>query len=256
MAEPKETNFFQHNYDRGLDWFESLFDPSQEVQAFGEASPGNMIHPNAAERISRYFPDARLIFVLRDPVERAYSQYAFGVMRGTQDPNQTFSELIRSEEGTWGDRVLKLGLYHRQLLRFEKHFPPKQMMVCLFRDFKEDNERFLRLIFRFLEIDDPIRIDTSEKHNKTRYPRSKAVLRTAYAMWNPIKSVLPERILEKIYGLRSSVRDKLFQSGTQKKPSMKPADREYLRDYYAEPNRRLEEWLGRDLSHWTRPESP
>ncbi|MCS4119425.1 hypothetical protein GGP60_003123 [Salinibacter ruber] len=42
-----------------------------------------------------------------------------------------------------------------------------------------------------------------------------------------------------------------FQSGDQKKLPMKPADRAYLRDFYAEPNRRLEEWLGRDLSHWT-----
>ena len=144
-----------------------------------------MIHPDAARRIAHHFPDAHLIFVLRDPVERAYSQYCFGVMRGTQDPNQSFSELIRGDEGTWGDRVLRLGLYHRQLLRFERYFPHEQMMIRLFRDFKEDNERFV------------------------------------------------------------------FQSGSQKKPSMKPADREYLSDYYAGPNRQLEKWLGRDLSHWS-----
>ena len=251
MAEPKETDFFQHNYVRGLKWFKSLFEPSQGIQALGEASPGNMIHPDAARRIAHHFPDARLIFVLRDPVERAYSQYCFGVMLGTQDPNQSFSELIRGDEGTWGDRVLRLGLYHRQLLRFERYFPHEQMMIRLFRDFKEDNERFVRRIFQFLGVDDSVQVDTSERHNRTRYPRSKAVLRAAYALWNPIKSMLPEGVLEGTYGLRSSIRNKLFQSGSQKKPSMKPADREYLSDYYAEPNRQLEKWLGRDLSHWS-----
>ncbi|MCS4136382.1 hypothetical protein GGP44_003060 [Salinibacter ruber] len=251
MAEPKETNFFQHNYHRGFEWFESLFEPSQKAHAFGEASPGNMIHSSAAERISDHFPEARLIFVLRDPVERAYSQYCFGVMRGTQDPSQSFSELIRSDDGTWGDRVLRLGLYYRQLTRFEKHFPRNQMAIHLFQDFRRDNEAFVRRLFKFLDVDESVEIDTSERHNRTRYPRSKRILKMAHAMWAPVKSVLPKSVLEQMYGLRSSVRELLFQSGTQEKPPMKSEDRAYLRDYYAEPNERLEDWLGRDLSHWT-----
>jgi hypothetical protein len=72
-----------------------------------------------------------------------------------------------------------------------------------------------------------------------------------YALWRPLEDVLPNPVVESTRTLRSSVRELLFQSGSQGKPTMAPEDRAYLRDYYEEPNRRLEEWLGRDLSHWT-----
>lgn len=250
MSDPKETDFFQHHYDRGLEYLEGCFRHCPDAQVYGEASPGNMIHPKAAERIVTHFPDARLVFVLRNPVERAYSQYLYGVMRGTDSPQRTFSKLIRDRDD-WGQRVLELGMYHEQLSRFEQHFSRDRMLVGLFSDFKEDNEAFLRRVLRFLGVDDSMPVDTEERRNTTRYPRSKTLLRAAYAVWEPVKAVLPEAALDQMFGIRGRVRDMLFQSGTQEKPPMKPADRAYLRDYYAEPNRRLEEWLGRDLSHWT-----
>lgn len=209
-----------------------------------------MIHPKAAGRIASHFPEAQLIFVLRNPVERAYSQYLHGIMRGTDTPRVSFSELIRDQDDEWGSRVLRLGLYHEQLARFEEHFPRDQMLVGLFQAFQENNEAFLCRILNFLGVDPSVELCSSEQYNSTRYPRNRRVLRIAYTLWEPIKSVLPESALKKMYSVRSSVRDLLFQSGTQKKPPMKPEDRTYLQDYYAESNRRLEKWLGRDLSHW------
>jgi len=132
MSDPKETDFFQHHYDRGWEWFESCFSSSEGECVFGESSPGNMIHPNAARRIAEHRPDARLIFILRDPVERAYSQHLYSVMLGTKASSTSFSELIRRERSEWGRRVLELGQYYNQLLRFEKHFPRDQLWVGLF----------------------------------------------------------------------------------------------------------------------------
>jgi hypothetical protein len=251
VSKPKETDFFQHRYDRDLEYFESCFEHCQNTLAWGETSPGNMIHPKAPERMAAHFPDARPIFVLRNPIERAYSQYLYGVMRGADTPRISFSELIRDQDDEWGRRVLELGLYHEQLARFERHFPRDQMFVGLFQTFQEDNEAFFSRILDFLGVDSSVDLQTSEQHNSTRYPRSRKALRVAYTLWEPIKSALPDRALEKMHGIRSSVRDLLFQSGAQEKPPMKPKDRAYLREYYAGPNRRLEEWLGRDLSHWT-----
>ncbi|MCS3956559.1 hypothetical protein GGP81_003101 [Salinibacter ruber] len=250
VSQPKETDFFQHRYDRGLKYFESCFEHCQNTLAWRESSPGNMIHPEAPERIASHFPNARLIFVLRNSIERAYSQYLYGVVRGTDTPRISFSKLIRDGDDEWGRRVLELGLYCEQLARFEKHFPRDQMLIGLFQTFREDNEAFLSRILTFLEVDSSVDLQTSEQHNSTRYPRSRKALRVAYTLWEPIKSTLPERAVEKMCGLRSSVRDLLFQSGTQEKPPMKSKDRAYLREYYAEPNKRLEEWLNRDLSHW------
>jgi len=251
MSDPKETNFFQHNYDKGWDYFEGCFEPSPKTRVSGETSPGNMIHPKAPRRIARHFPDARLFFVLRNPIERAYSQYLYGIMRGTDSPTESFSELIRNQDDPWGRRVLELGLYHEQLTRFEQYFPRDQMWVGLFRDFKENNQAFVRRMLEFLEVDISTPIEADQQHNTTRYPRSKGLLRMVYSVWEPVEAALPETALKQLKGLRSRVRTLFFQSGEQEKPVMKSADREYLRNYYAEPNRRLEEWLEQDLSHWT-----
>jgi len=251
MSDPKETDFFQHKYDRGWGYFESCFDPSPETRVFGEASPGNMIHPEAPRRIAHHRPDARLFFVLRNPIERAYSQYLYGVMRGTDSPTQSFSELIRDRDDPWGRRVLELGLYHEQLTRFEQYFPRDQMWVGLFQDFKKNSRAFFRRMLGFLEVDLSIPIETDDWHNATRYPWSKTLLRMAYAAWEPVEMMLPETTLDQFEGVRSQMRDLLFQRGEQEKPPMRPEDREYLREYYAAPNHKLEEWLGQDLSHWT-----
>jgi hypothetical protein len=250
VSDPKETNFFKDHYDRGLEWFANCFDLSPGTEAVGEASPGNMIHPHAAERIARHFPDARLIFVLRDPVERAYSQYYFGVMRGTQDPSQSFSELIR-RDGGWGRRVLELGLYHEQLLRFERHFPDQQMCIELYEDFKRDNVAFVRRVFDFIGVDPSFELDSYERSNQTRYPRHTRALQVVRRAWRTFEQHIPQLVTEHIDGLRTTARKMFFQDGEQKKPPMSGADRTYLSNFYAEPNARLEDWLGRDLSHWT-----
>jgi hypothetical protein len=250
MSQPKETEFFQHNYDYGFDWFANHFDLSPEVQAFGEASPGNMIHSHAAKRIARHFPDACLIFVLRDPVERAYSQYYFGVMRGTQDPNQSFSELIRSDDD-WGRRVLQLGLYHEQLLRFEQHFSDQQMWIGLYDDFKQDNDAFVAGLFDFIGVDPSFDLDNYERSNRTRYPRHTGALQLARSVWRSVEQRLPKSVTERLDGVRTFAHEQFFQSSSQDKPPMSSADRAFLSEFYAEPNARLQSLIEHDLSHWT-----
>jgi hypothetical protein len=251
MSNPKETDFFQHHYDRAWGWFKNCFSPSDEEEIYGEASPGNMIHPKAPRRIARHRPDARLLFVLRNPIDRAYSQHLYSVARGTNDPSKSFSELIRDRDDEWGRRVLELGLYHEQLVRFEKHFPRDQMWVGLFRDLRQDTSAFVDRVLEFLDVDTSVQLETDERHNSTpSYPKSKQMVQVAYAVWNLLEAFLPAPVLDLFGDLRSGVRDFLFHEEEGKKPEMQPADRAYLRDYYAEPNRRLEKWLGRDLSHW------
>ena len=256
MSTPKETHFFQGGYDKGMEWFKTCFDPDSRMQAWGEASAGNMIHPKAAERIARHFPDARLVFVLRNPIDRAYSQYWYAIRRGTDRGidhlQRSFSEVIRNpDRDDWAQRILDLGLYHEQLQRFEQHFGRDQMFIGLFKNLKEDGEAFFRCVQEFIGVDPSKMPNTSTHHGRTYYPRNVSLLRGAYSMWRPIKRRLPDPVLEQTRGFRSAIRSLLFQSGSQEKPTMAPEDRAYLQDYYEEPNHRLEEWLGRDLSHWT-----
>lgn len=173
-------------------------------------------------------------------------------MRGTDRPTVSFGELIRDEDSSWGCRILHLGLYHEQLVRFEEHFDRDQMMVKLYGDFVNDNEKFVRRVCTFIGVD-PDRLPTgTQRTNVTRYPKSLRLMQWAYSLWDPVREMLPEAALDRLQGARTAVRDTLFQAGSgQDKPQMDPADRAYLHEYYAEPNRRLEAWLERDLSHWS-----
>lgn len=253
---PKETHFFQGGYEKGLEWFETCFDCDPETTVWGEASAGNMIHPKAPRRIARHFPDARLIFVLRNPIDRAYSQYWYEIRRGTDRGidhlQRSFSQVIRNpDQDEWAQRILDLGRYHEQLRRYEEHFDRDQMFIGLFGRLKEEGDTFFRRVVEFIGADPAKMSDASTHHGHTYYPRNVSLMRAAYALWRPVEHVLPASVLEKTRTIRSKVRSALFQSGRQEKPEMDPDDRAYHRDYYEASNRRLEEWLGRDLSHWT-----
>jgi hypothetical protein len=82
VAPEKEINFFERGYvwNRGVDWYASRFEGAGDALAVGEASPSYMYWPTAIERMASVVPDARLIALLRDPVERAYSHYLLFIL--------------------------------------------------------------------------------------------------------------------------------------------------------------------------------
>ena len=95
MSTPKEPDFFSldMNYHKGIEWYESLFDGAKPEQICGEASTTYSRwhqHPKAAERISQYLPKVKLIYIMRHPVDRAYSFYAYRFKRSQH--NRQFLE--------------------------------------------------------------------------------------------------------------------------------------------------------------------
>ncbi|MCS4136385.1 hypothetical protein GGP44_003063 [Salinibacter ruber] len=81
MSRPKETCFFFEDYEKGIGWFSNeCFSHYDGEAAIGEASAGNMMHREVAPRIKTHCPNARLVFVLRDPVERIWSHYRFDMV--------------------------------------------------------------------------------------------------------------------------------------------------------------------------------
>ena len=253
MSRPKETGFFFENYEKGIDWFsETHFSYYQGEEAIGEASAGNMMHQEVAPRIRKHCPGARLIFVLRDPVERIRSHYRFDINVGSLPPTADFSGLIRDESSEWRQVMIELGLYRDQLENYAEHFDREQMRIFLFRDFVEDTDRVVRRLFDFIGVDPEADVATGKTHNETSHLTNEGLYRAFYHVWGPIKSALPETAVERLFGLRSAVRGLFFQSGgEEKKPSMKGADRRYLSEIYKQPNTQLEKWLESDLSHWT-----
>lgn len=254
MSRPKETGFFFENYERGIDWFsDEYFSHYDGEAAIGEASAGNMLHREVAPRIRRHCPEARLVFVLRDPVERLWSHYRFDINVGQLPPTADFSELIRDETSEWREVMIELGMYRDQLANYAEHFPRDQMKIFLFKEFANETERVVRQLFEFIEVNPEADVNTTERHNESARLTNARLYQVLYRMWDPVKSVLPETAVERLFGLRSAVRGLFFASvGTHvDKPSMDKADQDYLHQIYATPNARLEEELGRDLPQWT-----
>ncbi|WP_374633830.1 sulfotransferase [Paracoccus sp. (in: a-proteobacteria)] len=130
MSRDKETDFFiaEKNYSRGLEWYQAQFDPARPLR--GEASPNyakRLDFPGVPARLARHAPRARLIYVVRDPIARAQSQYAHAWNMG--DMKVLPQDLMRSDEY---DSLVDVSSYARQLQEWRAHFPEESILIVDF----------------------------------------------------------------------------------------------------------------------------
>ncbi len=166
MSQPKELNFFfgewgqpetdrlggygEGTWHRGIEWYAGRFAAASQVR--GESSPGytSPDHPEVAERkrMARIVPHARLIYLVRDPVARAVSQYRHHAADG--DERRPLSRALLDESSQY----LARGRYHERLLPFLTHFPTSQIAVLAAEDLRDRRRQTLRRLFAFLDVDD------------------------------------------------------------------------------------------------------
>jgi hypothetical protein len=133
LPEIKEPHFFSRNdrWDRGLDWYRSLFADADADALTGEASASYTdprFSPLAADRMARIVPRARLIFLVRDPVERIRSHYRHEVQRSRE--RRPLVEALEDPENPY----LRSSLYHRALAPYLDRFPREQVLVARLED--------------------------------------------------------------------------------------------------------------------------
>jgi Sulfotransferase domain len=151
MTRIKEMNFFLSagNWDLGVEWYASHFDPAAPMR--GEASPDYTNLPESghtAEHIHSVIPDAKLIYLVRNPLDRMASAYLH--MRALKLERRPFAEAVMDPEGSCVAR----SRYASQLRPFLRLFPREQILVETQERLLRDREGTLRSIFRFLEVDD------------------------------------------------------------------------------------------------------
>jgi hypothetical protein len=231
--------------------YRALFRGVSNEKAIGEISPRYLSHPEAPERIRRYVPDAKLIAVLRDPVERAYSSYLMWVRDGFE-PCSSFSEAIQDEkrriENNWaGGAYIYPGFYHEQLKRYFSIFNRNQIKIYLYEDFKTDPLYVLRDISRFLDVDDAFVPDISIKHNVSGIAKSKAwdLLLRPNRLKNSLKAALPHSLHERIVIRVMSIKNRKLV-----KPPLSSEIRRELISVYRDDILNLQDLIQRDLSKW------
>ncbi len=172
LPDIKEIHFFDNHYKEGINWYRSHF-PLKLInynKKTGEASPYYLFHPHIAQRVYSHCPKAKLIVIIRNPVDRAYSHYMMQNRRKF-DPLPTFEEAIAAEHKRLSEETKKLlndpyynsinhqrlsylsrGMYYTQLTRWLKYFPLNQFLFIKSEDFFNDPFKELLRVYEFLGI--------------------------------------------------------------------------------------------------------
>ncbi len=150
MSKPKELNFFieERNWPRGEDWYRRHFDPEAKVR--GEASPNYTAFPQhvgVPERMASVVPDAKLIYLLRDPLERIAAHWVHNFAKRRE--KGTLAETLSHPNTSY----LQRSQYAMQLQQFLNHFPREQIMILDQEDFRKDRADTLRRVFEFAGAD-------------------------------------------------------------------------------------------------------
>lgn len=261
LPNSKEAHFFDfdENYSKGLSWYEKTFFGNWKGQkAIGTITPEYMYYEDVAERLYRDLgPDLKLIFILRNPVDRAYSHYLMSVSRGYE--NQQFQQAIELEpERIHTSDFNKLhlsyisrGHYLGQIKRFLNYFPVEQMMFLVFEeDIRENMDTTISKINGFLGLQEAD-INCKIKSNQASVPKT-TLIRDFIYKENRVKKY--GKHLIPTVKLRIFIMDRLGKINSKTKPPEKlsPSLRScIMKEYFQSDIKKLEELIQKDLSLWT-----
>lgn len=250
---PQELHFFDidENFSEGITYYKKFFMlASAEHIAIGQTSPLYIYEPKVPSRIADLLPQVKLIFILRNPVNRAYSHYWHSVKKGYE--TLTFEEALdleptRLKHGFDQRRrysYVDRGYYCQQLEQFLQHFPREQLLVLLTEELGQETAKVIDKCCDFLEIEREgvgIAASLNEKRwNTSGIPRVSYFQRVT-APWRS-KSSLVDKIIWRI--------DRLNLKQVRY-PAMESATRDKLGAVFAKENERLAALFNLDLSIWS-----
>lgn len=235
-----EPHYFSQDYERGVEHYRSLFAAAEPGQLLGEKSADYFAHPDAARRLAAVMPDARLVLQLRNPVDRAYSDYKMLFRRGTiTGPPEAYLTGQACDQ----PRFLRDGLYAEHLGRWLELFDPAQIHVLLFEDVKATPTDAVAAVCRHIGAPDHFSTEVGTRPRNDSSARFLPLpVRTALA---PLKQAArPLRGMPAFENIRRMFAREISY------PPLTDALRTTMIDYYARDVAALETLIGCDLSHW------
>lgn len=153
MASMRESDFFlaRRNYGRGIEWYASLFDGPPGPTAFGESSPNyskRQIFPGVPERMHAAVPDARLIYCVRDPIDRIVSHWVHNVSQGRE--RRSLADALAHPAG---ENYILTSRYHYQVEAYLEHWDLDRILIVESRALREDRTSVLGDVFAFIGVD-------------------------------------------------------------------------------------------------------
>jgi hypothetical protein len=235
----------------GMEWADylRLFRDVKKEKAIGEASVLYLWSKTAAETMRSKIPDAKIVMILRDPVDRAFSEYMHAVTAGVL--RISFREYVEACLSYKSDKLslwkpsLEPGLYFDSVKRYLDRFGGGNVRIFFYEDYQARQAWVLEEMFRFLGVDSSFIPDTSQRYLVPSVPRSLALgqFLKKSGLWQRGARMSPS-------AFRSTLKKLAVRS--RGAVSVSPKDREFLHDYYREDIQKLAQLLDRDLTAWLR----
>src|SRR5687768_6479955 len=151
MSKMKETNFFlEDNYRKGLKWYEGQF--IGQAKVYGETSPNYSKYPTLAgipQRMYSVVLEAKLIYILRDPIDRIISHYMHKCR--TDSEKRSIAEVLSNLDD---NHYVAASQYYRQLEQYLNYYPRERILILTAEELKTQPQATLKTIFKFLDVDD------------------------------------------------------------------------------------------------------
>ena len=229
----------------------SLFKNIKNEKAIGEASPEYIYNSKCARLIKDHLPNVKIIAIIRQPIDRAYSNYLHA-KRADREPISNFEFAFNSEEKRIKENWSPLyhykskGLYYTQLKRYYDLFPKEQIKVILFEDIKKNPEKITKEVFEYLDVDPKFIPDTSKIANISGIPKglfgwiimklrkNNLIPNIEFSKYLP--KLIIRHIVKMIYSTPNKVNTDLSKKLTQK--------------HYKQDIIKTEKLICRDLKHW------
>ena len=234
-----------------LSQYYELFNSVKNEDAIGEASPTYLYNHKCPEIINKYLPNLKIIISLRQPAQRAYSNYLHSIRSG-REPIKNFEKAIKEEEerikNNWNPlyHYKNQGLYFNQLNRYYKIFSPENIHIIIFEEFIKNPQKTTKEIFNFLNVDSSFNINYKAVKNKSGIPKGFLgwiVQKARFYNIMPkieLSKYLPEKIILLLFNLIYSKPNKLNEE----------LKNHLTNTYFREDIIKLEKLIKKDLHMW------
>jgi hypothetical protein len=230
----------QYQDGEGLSSYLQNFSDAKPHQIKGEKSPSYLVSQEAPERIHKHFPEVKIIAILRNPIDRAYSAYWHGRRVGAIETSTTFGEAVRNykvnQGKPYGDMVTA-GFYSEQIARYLNFFPLKQLHVISFESTLTQSGAELHGVLKFLLPNSAI----ANQESQLAFPKRNVARASRFPKLN--EAIFKSKLLS--YSTKSRISKKSLVD--LKVPEMLEDDRKFLQDIYAAENQSLQSILGKNF---------
>lgn len=240
----KETRFFDQHFRRGLDWYLAHFPVSNDHWPMGEVAPTYFAAAQARERIAKLIPDAKVVCIFRNPVDRVLSLYRLKRAYGMSP--WTFEHAMLNDP-----ELFESGRYATHLKAWFDAVGKKQVLVTIYEDLKGDPQNYLDTITDFLGSDrvslTDLQLRTINASEGLTHPRSYFLTRTATGMADWFKSVRLDRV---VAAAKRKYLLKFFLRSGARFDALSADRADKLYELFRPEVEELEAMLNRDFPDW------